>query len=88
MEFVHKPIMLDECLKALELKPGGIYADGTVGGAGHSSHIAAALDYKKGGRLICLDRDPDAVKVASERLSKFPQASPTSSASSLVTRTG
>lgn len=74
MEFVHKPIMLDECLKALNIKPDGIYADGTVGGAGHSSYIAQCLDFKKGGRLICLDRDPDAVKVASERLSKFPQA--------------
>lgn len=74
MEFVHKPIMLDECLKALNIKPDGIYADGTVGGAGHSSHIAQCLDFKKGGRLICLDRDPDAVKVASERLSKFPQS--------------
>ena len=75
MEFVHKPIMLTECLDALKIKPDGIYADGTVGGAGHSSRIAERLDYKKGGRLICLDRDPDAVAVATERLSPFKAAS-------------
>lgn len=75
MEFVHKPIMLEECLNALSIKPDGVYADGTVGGAGHSGHIAQSLDFKKGGRLLCLDRDPDAVKVASERLKSFPQAS-------------
>lgn len=66
--------MLDECLKALSIKPDGIYVDGTVGGAGHSSYVARALDFKKGGRLICLDRDPDAVRVASQRLSEFEQA--------------
>lgn len=75
MEFVHKPIMLTECLEALKIKPDGIYADGTTGGAGHSSCIAEKLDFKKGGRLICLDRDPDAVAVATERLSKFKAAS-------------
>ena len=74
IEFVHKPIMLTECINALNIKPDGIYADGTVGGAGHSSHIASLLDFKKGGRLLCLDRDPDAVAVATERLSKFKAA--------------
>lgn len=75
MEFVHKPIMLTQCLDALKIKPDGIYADGTVGGAGHSSRIAERLDYKKGGRLLCFDRDPDAVKTATERLGKFKSAS-------------
>lgn len=75
MEFVHKPIMLTECLDALKINPAGIYVDGTVGGAGHSKEIAKRLDFKKGGRLLCLDRDPDAVKTASERLKDFPQAS-------------
>lgn len=75
MEFVHKPIMLSQCLDALKIDPAGIYVDGTVGGAGHSSEIAKRLEYKKGGRLLCLDRDPDAVKVASQRLSEYKQAS-------------
>lgn len=75
MEFVHKPIMLSQCIEALKIDSSGIYADGTVGGAGHSLAIAEKLDYKAGGRLICLDRDPDAVATASERLSKYPQAS-------------
>ncbi len=75
MEFSHKPIMLTECLEGLKIKSNGIYVDGTVGGAGHSKEIAKRLDYKKGGRLICLDRDPDAVKTASERLKEYPQAS-------------
>ena len=74
MEFVHKPIMLSQCIDALNIKSNGIYADGTVGGAGHSSHIAQKLDFKAGGRLLCLDRDPDAVKAASERLKSYPQA--------------
>ena len=75
MEFVHKPIMLSQCLEALKIDPLGIYVDGTVGGAGHSSEIAKRLEHKKGGRLLCLDRDPDAVKVASQRLSEYKQAS-------------
>lgn len=71
MEFVHKPIMLTQCLEALKIKENGIYVDGTVGGAGHSGEIAKRLNHKKGGRLLCLDRDPDAVKVATERLREF-----------------
>lgn len=64
--------MLGECLEGLNIKENGIYVDGTVGGAGHSSEIVKRL---KNGRLICLDRDPDAVKTASERLEAFKQAS-------------
>lgn len=66
MEFVHKSVLLNEVLIGLNIKENGIYVDGTVGGAGHSKEIALRL---KEGRLIGLDRDPDAVKTATERLS-------------------
>lgn len=72
MEFRHIPVLLDECMDGLAIKPDGIYVDGTAGGAGHSSAIAARLGEK--GRLIALDRDPDAVKTATERLSVYPNA--------------
>ncbi len=72
MEFTHIPVMLQECMDGLDIKPDGIYVDGTAGGAGHSSAIAARLG--SGGRLIALDRDPDAVKTASERLAPFGNA--------------
>jgi len=64
--------MLEECLEGLNIRPDGIYVDGTAGGAGHSSAIAARLGEK--GRLIALDRDPDAVAVATERLSVYKNA--------------
>lgn len=70
MEFTHVPVLLEECIEGLDIKPDGVYVDGTVGGAGHSSAIAARLG--ENGRLIALDRDPDAVRTASERLSVFP----------------
>ena len=69
MEFSHKPVLFDEVIESLNIKPNGIYVDGTAGGAGHSKGIAEKL---MGGRLISLDRDPDAVKVATERLSGYP----------------
>lgn len=72
MEFSHIPVMLEECIEGLDIRPDGIYVDGTAGGAGHSSAIAARLNEK--GRLIALDRDPDAVAVATERLSVFSNA--------------
>ncbi|MBO4493795.1 MAG: 16S rRNA (cytosine(1402)-N(4))-methyltransferase RsmH [Ruminococcus sp.] len=72
MEFSHIPVMLEECIEGLDIRPDGIYVDGTAGGAGHSSAIAARLGEK--GRLIALDRDPDAVAVATERLSVYPNA--------------
>jgi len=65
MEFKHIPVMLDECIAGLNIKPDGIYVDGTAGGAGHSREIARRLTT---GRLIAIDRDPDAVKIARERL--------------------
>ncbi|MCR4861275.1 MAG: 16S rRNA (cytosine(1402)-N(4))-methyltransferase RsmH [Ruminococcus sp.] len=72
MEFSHIPVLLDECMEGLDIRPDGIYVDGTAGGAGHSLAIAARLG--ENGRLIALDRDPDAVKTASERLSVYPNA--------------
>lgn len=68
MEFRHIPVLLDECIEGLKIKPDGIYVDGTAGGAGHSREIAKRLTT---GRLIAIDRDPDAVKIASERLYGF-----------------
>lgn len=69
MEFKHISVLLEEVLENLDIKPDGIYVDGTAGGAGHSKEIAKSL---KSGHLYALDRDPDAVKVASERLSGLP----------------
>ena len=71
MEFKHYSVMLNECMEALAIRPDGVYVDGTAGGAGHSREIARRLDPKKG-RLIALDRDPEAVKTASERLAGLP----------------
>lgn len=68
MEFHHISVMLNECIEALNIKPDGIYVDGTAGGAGHSSHIAAKLTT---GRLLALDKDPDAVRTATERLAEY-----------------
>ncbi len=69
MEFKHFSVMLDECIEGLDIKPGGIYVDGTAGGAGHSREIAKRLD---GGLLVAIDRDPDAVAAASQRLEGLP----------------
>ena len=65
MEFKHISVLLNECIDALNIKPDGIYIDGTAGGAGHSKEIAKRL---KAGLLLSLDQDPDAVKIATERL--------------------
>lgn len=67
-EFVHKSVLYNESLDSLRIKPDGIYVDGTAGGAGHSSGIAARLG---SGKLYAFDRDMDAVRIASERLSAF-----------------
>ena len=61
--------MLEECIKGLNIKPEGIYVDGTLGGAGHSKEIAKRLS--KDGLLIGIDRDEDALKAAKENLKKF-----------------
>lgn len=66
--FSHVPVLLNECIEGLNINPDGIYVDGTAGGAGHSGEIARRLSV---GRLIAIDKDPDAVKIASERLAQF-----------------
>ncbi len=67
-EFHHISVLLDECIDGLNIKPDGIYVDGTLGGAGHSSQIVKRLTT---GRLIGIDRDPIALKAAGERLAPY-----------------
>lgn len=67
-EFSHFSVLLDECIENLNIKPNGIYVDGTAGGAGHSSKIAERLDK---GLLIPIDQDEDAIKVITERLAPY-----------------
>lgn len=69
MEFIHKPVLFDETIDALNIKPEGIYFDGTSGGGGHSGAIASKLAT---GRLISVDQDPDAIEILHERLGKYP----------------
>ena len=68
MEFSHKSVLLDECLEGLNIRPDGIYLDGTVGGAGHSLEIVRRLTT---GHLIGVDRDTAALKAASARLEPY-----------------
>lgn len=68
MEFSHIPVMLNECLDGLKIKSDGIYFDGTLGGAGHSSEILKRLTT---GKLVATDKDDDALKVSTERLKKI-----------------
>ena len=72
MKFSHVPVLLHQTIDGLNIDPDGVYVDCTAGGGGHSSAIAEKLSDK--GRLISLDRDPDAVKAATERLSEFGNA--------------
>jgi len=67
-EFHHVSVLLEECLEALAIKPEGIYLDGTLGGAGHSSHIVQRLTT---GKLIGIDRDPIALQAAGKRLEPY-----------------
>ncbi|MCR5156826.1 MAG: 16S rRNA (cytosine(1402)-N(4))-methyltransferase RsmH [Butyrivibrio sp.] len=69
MEFKHYSVLLDECLDNLNIKPDGIYLDGTLGGAGHSFHIAEKLT--AGGHLYGTDQDEDAIAAATKRLQPF-----------------
>ena len=69
MEFVHKPVLFRETIAGLDVRPDGIYLDGTAGGGGHSAAIASQL---RGGRLICVDQDPDAIEILHERLGGDP----------------
>ena len=66
--YSHKPVLLDECIEALDIRPEGIYLDGTLGRAGHSREIARRLTT---GRLICVDRDQAALDAAQERLASW-----------------
>ena len=68
MEFNHKPVLLDECIEALAIRPDGIYLDGTLGGAGHSLEIVKHL---RSGRLIGVDRDQTALNAAGKRLAEY-----------------
>lgn len=68
MEYIHKPVLLQESIEALNIRPGGIYVDGTLGRAGHSREVAQRLTT---GRLICIDRDGAAIDAAKERLAPW-----------------
>ena len=67
--FAHKPVLLNEVIEGLNIRPDGIYVDGTLGGGGHSEEIARRLG--PGGRLIGIDRDEDAIRAATERLRPY-----------------
>ena len=67
-EFCHRPVLLEECIRQLDIKPEGIYVDGTLGGGGHAFQICRRLTT---GRLIGIDRDQDAIEAAGRRLSEF-----------------
>lgn len=69
MTFEHKSVLLEETIENLDIKPDGIYVDGTLGGAGHSYHICEKLSGK--GRLIGIDQDADAIEAATKRLEPF-----------------
>ena len=70
MRYDHKPVMLEECIASLNIDKNGIYIDGTLGGAGHSTAIINRLDR---GTLIGIDQDADAIGVSEARLSKVRQ---------------
>ena len=71
MEFKHKSVLLEETIEGLDIKPDGIYVDGTLGGAGHAGEVCRKLSAK--GRFIGIDQDQDAIIAASERLAAFDQ---------------
>ena len=68
INFSHRSVLLDECMEGLNIKPDGVYVDGTAGGGGHSFEIARRL---VGGRLICIDQDSAAIEAASKKLAPF-----------------
>lgn len=69
LEFKHKPVLLNECIEGLNIKPDGIYVDGTLGGAGHSREILKKLS--SNGLLIGIDRDEEALEAAKQNLKEF-----------------
>lgn len=68
MEFVHRPVLLTECIDGLNIKEDGVYVDGTVGGGGHSLEIVSKLG--KQGKLVCIDQDEEALEKAKDAVSK------------------
>ena len=72
IDFVHKPVLLEECINGLNIQPGGIYVDGTVGGAGHATEIARSLGAE--GLLIGIDRDGTAIAKAELQLQSLSNA--------------
>lgn len=71
MEFNHISVLLNECIEGLNINPNGIYVDGTAGGGGHSAEILKKLDC---GKLISIDRDPDAITTISKRFKNEPNS--------------
>lgn len=69
MEFKHIPVLFNETIESLNIKPDGTYVDGTAGGGGHSEAILKRLTT---GRLVSIDQDPDAIRAVTERLSVYP----------------
>ena len=69
LEFSHKPVMLEECMQGLNLKEGGVWFDGTVGGGGHSYEILKRTS--PNGKLIATDLDDEAIEAATKRLQPF-----------------
>ena len=71
MEFHHKPVLFEETIRSLAIRPEGTYIDGTMGGGGHSEAILKQLTT---GRLLSIDQDPDAIQAAGKRLAPYPQS--------------
>ena len=68
MEFNHKPVLLSECIDGLNIKNNGVYVDCTLGGGGHSEEICNRIT---NGKLICIDKDIEAINHSKERLKRF-----------------
>lgn len=68
--YTHRPVLLEECIQGLAIRPDGIYVDGTLGGGGHAFEVCRRLG--DGGKLIGIDQDGDAIAAATERLKEFP----------------
>ncbi len=71
MEFKHTPVLFRETIDSLQIRPDGLYIDGTMGGGGHSEAILQRLST---GKLLSIDQDPDAVEAAGKRLAKYPNS--------------
>ena len=67
--YTHRPVLLEECIQGLAIRPDGLYIDGTLGRGGHSEEIVKRLT--QGGRLICIDRDSQAIESGKARLAPW-----------------